>query len=350
MDDVRTVAVDKIVFPSEGLGVRPEPREGDKDWPKVVEIQKDLENRGLLHFPTVTDNGDGTYSVIAGYTRMAAAKRSVAEGHPRFADGITVSVRDIPEDEYLVTSFAENHHRRQTTKMQEIKALNQLVLAGKRTIQELSLVTGVPKDRLTRLMKLTHLPEEIQELIEAEKVNLTNALVMQKLPMDEIETDPQWIQDAQTLTGEEFLAKASKRLEEIRKEKQANSKGEGGAKVFTPTASYMKKEDALTLLDNTRFEVDSAGESATEFQRGELSMIQKIFGLDPETVERKEAEFIQEQERKKQNAQKRKEAREAKKQQEAVTNAVKMGYTVLGADGQPIQVDDAPDSDSDSPA
>lgn len=348
MPDIKTIAVDKIVFPAEGSGVRPEPKEGDKDWPKVVEIQKDMEYRGQLQYPVVADNGNGTYTVIAGYTRVAAVKRSVAEGHPRFQDGITVSVSDIAEEDFLVTSFAENHHRRQTTKMQEIKALSHLILSGKKSIEQLSQVTGVPKERLTRLLKLTHLPENVQTLITDEKINLGNALYLQKLPEDLIVNDPMWIQNAQTMKGEEFGALVAKTLEEIRKQKQDKSKGEDGAKVFTPTASYMKKEDALTLLEQTRFDLEQAGENATEFQRGELSMIERIFGLDPETLERKEAEFIQEQERKKQNAQKRKEERERKKQEEAVTTAVKMGYTVINDKGKTVTLD-APESDSEAP-
>ena len=338
----RVIPVEKIHFLPEGKGVRPAPKPEDKDWYKVVDIQRDMERQGQLQPPLVKDNEDGTFVVIDGATRVTAAKTSVAEGNSRFAEGMVCLVTNAKEEDFLAVSFTANYHRRQTTKMQEIQALRRMIYTGASTIEKLSEKVGVSQSRLNQLLKIGNLPEEIQDLVEKGDITLQNAITMQKLPMDAINGDI--LVDAQTMKGDDFLARVATELEEIKKDRKNTP---AAPKVFTPTAQYMKKGDAEDLLQQYRFKVKESGEEVTEFDRGSLFMIEKIFGLDEETLAFREKAFVADQQEKEAARKERAEKRASEKKKSVVASAIKAGYAVIDPNtGEPITVD----ADEDAPA
>lgn len=327
--DIISVHADQITFPPEEKMLRPPPHPDDKDYEEFIQLQKDLEENGIMYPPTVRKDGD-KYVVVDGARRVTAIKKSIAEGHPRFQSEVPVSVQDIDDEKALARSIAGNYHSKKTMKSQDIKALKRLAITGQMTMSELSLATGISKGRLEELVKITKLPEKVQELVNSGDITLGNAITLEKLPVDAL-TD-EWIQKALTMKGADFTVAVAEELKELKK--LASGAGSSESQTFTPTASYMKKEDASVFYEQCKFKAES--DEASDFDRGAYYAMQKVFGLDEETLAAKEAAFNEKQARKKENREARKAEREAKKQREVLEKAASMGFNITGPDGQPI--------------
>lgn len=344
--DIKVVPVDKIVFPPEDKMLRPCPKPEDKDYDLALELQKDLEENGIMAPPTVREEGEGAdtrYVVVDGARRVTMIKKSVAEGHPRFAEGVPVNVTAVQDEEALARSIAGNYHAKKTLRTQEIKALNRLAITGKKTLSELSALTGIAEPRLTAIIKINYLPEDVQEMVNTGDITLGNAIIFQKLPKDD-QIDPEWIQAASNMTIAEFSSKVAEYLNDLKKEKSQSTSGE--SKTFVPTAVYMKKEEAYQLYEQLKYKAQS--DEATEWDRGAFNTAERIFGLDEETRQAKEAAFNAEQKRKKEKAEERKKEREAKKTAQLLKAAAESGYNIVDGNGAPVDLESlgAPETES----
>jgi len=165
--EIRKVLVDKIV---------PSPWQPRKtfDEGELKELGKSIKQNGGLIQPIVVrvlSIEEGTFQLIAGERRLRAHK--VIKW-----DEIDAIIKDVPDEVAHSMVLVENLQRKDLTLMEEAHGIKELVDLNngdlKPVMKSLGKGETYIKDRLT----LVSLPEKVQALIEAGKLNMAQAKVV----------------------------------------------------------------------------------------------------------------------------------------------------------------------------
>src|SRR4030066_200089 len=121
---ILNVSPKKIKFPfaNNELGLRPEPKEIDKDWQDTLDLLEDIRKNGMSDLFSVRPLGNDEFEVINGSRRTKICQILQEEGHPDFQQ-IPVQVNDIDEITSLERQIAGNANVKATNAKQYSAAL-----------------------------------------------------------------------------------------------------------------------------------------------------------------------------------------------------------------------------------
>lgn len=151
-------------------------------------------------------------------------------------DSIPAQVRDMNEGDILEAQVLANVHKIETRPVEYSTQLTR-ILAQKPTMSLSELAQQLSKSPtwLSERLHLVKLNKDIAELVDDNKINLSNAYALAKLPPEE---QPAYLERAQTMSPQEFVPTAAQRVKEL---KDAKRQGRQPASTeFVPVAHVRK--------------------------------------------------------------------------------------------------------------
>ena len=143
----------------------------------LQELSDSIQKYGIIQ-PLIVTRADGGYELIAGERRLRAAKMA---GLAR----VPVIVRDVEKQEQLEISLLENIQRHDLNPIEEAVAYKRLLDEFNMTQEELSARLGKSRPALANMLRLLHLPQEIQRALAEGRISYSAARVIVGLPENE---------------------------------------------------------------------------------------------------------------------------------------------------------------------
>jgi len=187
------------------------------DDPQFQDLLNSVRSRGVLKPILVSDNGNGTYTLIDGLQRFTAAQMVNKEQPTR--NTIKANIVQVDSDTELELQIILNNNTVKTRPVEYAKGILRILQANPDMRQsELAEKLSISIPTMQNYLRLSKLREPIQELVNQGKMRVTNAYQLAKLPDDEQEVylDDSMIDDPNT-----FISKVEARLKQI-KEAKAN--------------------------------------------------------------------------------------------------------------------------------
>lgn len=145
---------------------------------RLQELAQSIKANGIIQPLLVRRLGGDRYQLIAGERRWRAAQRA---GLPR----VPCVVRDIPDDKMLELALVENIQRQELNAIEEAHAYKRLIETLGLTQEMVAQRVGRDRTFITNYLRLLRLPEDIQGLVEQEKLSMGHARAL--LGVDDVE-------------------------------------------------------------------------------------------------------------------------------------------------------------------
>jgi len=145
---------------------------------RLEELAQSIKANGIIQPLLVRRLGGDRYQLIAGERRWRAAQRA---GLPR----VPCVVRDIPDDKMLELALVENIQRQELNAIEEAHAYKRLIETLGLTQEMVAQRVGRDRTFITNYLRLLRLPEDIQGLVEQEKLSMGHARAL--LGVDDVE-------------------------------------------------------------------------------------------------------------------------------------------------------------------
>lgn len=171
------------------------------------------------------------YQLVAGERRWRAAQRAGL-------DRVPAVVRDIPDDKLLELALIENIQRQELNAIEEAYAYRRLIDAHGLTQDTLAQRVGRDRSFITNYLRLLRLPEDIQTLLEEEKLTTGHARAL--LGVSDI--------DIQRRVAGDIIERALS----VRETEKAIKRILAGANPATATERTVKRNDANVRAAETK--------------------------------------------------------------------------------------------------
>lgn len=154
------------------------PKNVRRDVGDVTELAASITEQGVLEPLIVTPNNDGTYTLIAGHRRLAAARIACVTDVP------CIVRHDLADEADVITAMlVENGHRADLTPVEEAAAYQQLLDLGATTAQ-VAKRTGRAKTTVTSRLTLMRLPEGTRDKVHHRQITLEDAAALAEFTDD----------------------------------------------------------------------------------------------------------------------------------------------------------------------
>jgi ParB family chromosome partitioning protein len=134
-----------------------------------------LKQSGLLQPILVRRKGDGIYELISGERRWRATKDAGLET-------IQAVIRNCGDEESVVLALVENLQRTDLNPMEMARAYHRMMNEFGLTQDIIAQRVGCERSSIANVVRLIHLPLEIQQLIETNQLSMGHAKVILGLP------------------------------------------------------------------------------------------------------------------------------------------------------------------------
>jgi ParB/RepB/Spo0J family partition protein len=209
-------------------------RSVDRKNPDYQQLVDSVRTHGVLESILVrelkdAETGETYYGLINGLQRFSASQDAGKETVP-------AKVVSLSDAEVLEAQIITNVHRVETKPVEYSKQLIR-ILSGNPTMTISNLAAKLAKSPswVSERLGLVKLEESVAKLVDDNKINLSNAYALAKLPPEE---QANFIDRAMTLTPQEFVPTVNNRVKEIR---EAKRQGRDTTKLeFTPVAHAQK--------------------------------------------------------------------------------------------------------------
>jgi ParB family chromosome partitioning protein len=148
---------------------------------RLEELAQSIRANGIIQ-PLVVRNLNGHYQLVAGERRWRAAKLAEIAMVP-------VVVREIPEDHLLEVTLIENIQREDLNPMETASAFARMSAELNLNAEIIGLRTGKDRTTVINLMRLLHLPADIQQLISDGKLTAGHGRCLLSLPTVELQRE-----------------------------------------------------------------------------------------------------------------------------------------------------------------
>ncbi|MGE0643409.1 MAG: ParB/RepB/Spo0J family partition protein [Nitrospira sp.] len=145
---------------------------------ELAQLAASIKESGVLQPIVVRRKGDGTYELIAGERRWRASKEAGL-------DTIPVIIKNCSDQESLLLALVENLQREDLNPMETARAYSRMMKEFGLTQDAVALRVGCDRSSVANFVRLTQLPTEIQEFIEAGRLSAGHAKVILGLPSQE---------------------------------------------------------------------------------------------------------------------------------------------------------------------
>lgn len=137
------------------------------DEGRLEELAQSIRSNGIVQPLLVRRRGE-RYQLVAGERRWRAAQRAGLQRVPAV-------VRDIPDDKLLELALVENIQRQELNAIEEAHAYKRLIETLGLTQETVAQRVGRDRSFVTNYLRLLRLPEDIQRLVEEEKLSMGHA-------------------------------------------------------------------------------------------------------------------------------------------------------------------------------
>lgn len=145
----------------------------------LAELADSIRRHGVLQPLLVSDDGAGTYVVIAGERRWRAAKAAGLKTVPA-----VIRERLDARDE-LALALVENLQRRDLSALEEARAFEHLKSEHGLSQAEIAEQVGMSRSTVANALRLLRLPEAIQEMVESGQLSGGHGRALLALSDDE---------------------------------------------------------------------------------------------------------------------------------------------------------------------
>lgn len=174
-------------------------------------------------------DGETTYELVDGLHRFTGAQEAGLTEIP-------VNIVDLKDTEVMEAQIITNVHKVETKPVEYSKQIQRIMAANPTmTINEMASRLCKTPGWLSERLGLLKLEDNVAQLVDDGKINLSNAYALAKLPPDE---QVNFLDRAQTMIPQEFVPTAQARVKEIR---EARRKGQDADKAeFIPVPHLQK--------------------------------------------------------------------------------------------------------------
>lgn len=185
-------------------------------------------------------DGEKLFGLVDGLQRFSASQ-DAGRTH------IPAQVIALSDAEVLEAQIITNVHRVETKPVEYSKQLMR-ILAGNptMTINDLAGKLAKSPSWVSERLGLVKLADEIASLVDAGRINLSNAYAMAKLPAEE---QKEFVERALTMTPQEFVPTVNTRVKEIRDAKRQGR--DANPQEFVPVAHLQKLADIRSEFEST---------------------------------------------------------------------------------------------------
>ena len=146
---------------------------------KLQELAASIKTNGIVQ-PIVVRRRGLRYQLIAGERRWRAAQLAGLSKIPAI-------IRDVADSQLLELSLIENIQREDLNPIEEAHAYHRLIDGLKLTQEEIAQRVGRDRSSVTNYLRLLKLPQEIQKLVEDEKLSMGHARALLALPSPQMQ-------------------------------------------------------------------------------------------------------------------------------------------------------------------
>jgi ParB family chromosome partitioning protein len=202
------------------------------------------------------ENSKGEVEIYAGFRRLAAAELAGLTEIP-----VMVSKRrDLTRQEMFVRNVTENIHRDNLNPVDEAMAYHRMQAEHGMSIEEVCKVLGKSKASVQAKMKLLKLQPFVVEALKGQRITITAALEIDRLPKDK---QQKYVLVAEDLTGLKLKTLVDRELDRIQKKLDGvDGKEKPGDK--SPVADVT--EHVRTIRAASKVVCNGLGYSAAEAQ------------------------------------------------------------------------------------
>lgn len=183
--------------------VFPNPAQPRRDFSPdgLQDLAASIRSQGIIQPLIVRERGNGEYQIVAGERRWRAAQ--IAQLHE-----VPVLVRTLSDEEVLEVAIVENIQRADLNAIEEALAYRQLMDRFGHTQEKMAEALAKSRSHIANILRLLHLPEEVQAYIREGKLTPGHARALITTP-NPAELARQIIAKGLTVRQAEDLAKAS---------------------------------------------------------------------------------------------------------------------------------------------
>lgn len=134
------------------------------------ELAQSISANGVIQ-PIVLRRSGGKYEIVAGERRWRAAQRAGLRKIPAV-------VKEVSDEKLLELALIENIQRAELSPIEEAKAYRRLVDDMGMTQEMVATRVGKERSRITTSLRLLKLPDDIQKLIDEEKLSAGHGRVL----------------------------------------------------------------------------------------------------------------------------------------------------------------------------
>ncbi len=148
------------------------------DEERLEQLAQSIKANGIIQPLLVRRLSSDRYQLVAGERRWRAAQRAGLHRVP-------CVVKEIPEDKMLELALIENIQRQELNAIEEAHAYKRLIETLGLTQEMVAQRVGRDRTFITNYLRLLRLPDDIQRMVEAEKLTMGHARAL--LGVDEPE-------------------------------------------------------------------------------------------------------------------------------------------------------------------
>ena len=200
------------------------------DEGRLEELAQSIRSNGIVQ-PLLVRRRGARYQLVAGERRWRAAQRAGLQRVPAV-------VREIPDDKLLELALVENIQRQELNAIEEAHAYKRLIETLGLTQETVAQRVGRDRSFVTNYLRLLRLPEDIQRLVEEEKLSMGHARAL--LGVDDA--------DIQRRVARNVIEQSLS----VRETERAIKRIIGGASPATATMPSPKRDDANIRAAETK--------------------------------------------------------------------------------------------------
>lgn len=134
---------------------------------RLEELAQSIRSNGIVQ-PLLLRRRGSRFQLVAGERRWRAAQRAGLQRVPAI-------IRNIPDDKLLELALIENIQRQELNAIEEAHAYKRLIDALGLTQETVAQRVGRDRSFVTNYLRLLRLPEDVQRLVEEEKISTGHA-------------------------------------------------------------------------------------------------------------------------------------------------------------------------------
>jgi ParB family chromosome partitioning protein len=150
------------------------------DSDELAQLAESVKRNGVLQPVLVRRKADGYFELIAGERRYRAAKSAGLTSIPAV-------VRNSSDEQSMELALIENLQREDLNPIEEARAYHRLVTEFGLTQESLAQRFGKDRSSVANSLRMLHLPNEIQSLVESLKISMGHAKVLLGLSRPELQ-------------------------------------------------------------------------------------------------------------------------------------------------------------------